>query len=330
MSTPSTDWKEVVPPGEAALHEQLAKDMTGLQQRMAAKHGGPKRGLHSKANVVLRAKFEVKGGLPETHRVGLFSEAKTFDAVVRFSNGGPTPAEDRRPDVRGIAVKLIGVGGKKSIPGFEHATQDFTAILSSTMPFRVPEDFVFVVQNAANPLGLLFKSMLRFGPGTALKTLGALQKGLAAPLTSLHTNRYFTPLPIRFGAYAAKYCFTPVGVSQAAQTQTADLGAELVQTLSSKDCQWDFQVQLFADEATTPIEDPRVEWTTPWTTLATLTVPKQSLDAKLAEWAEKASFDPWHAQEELRPLGAMQRARNTVYRESTKARGASGEPTEMP
>ncbi len=41
---------------------------------------------------------------------------------------------------------------------------------------------------------------------------------------------------------------------------------------------------------------------------------------------EKLSFDPWHALEELRPLGAMMRARAPAYRESVIARGAAPEP----
>lgn len=42
---------------------------------------------------------------------------------------------------------------------------------------------------------------------------------------------------------------------------------------------------------------------------------------------EKASFDPWHALVEHRPLGNVMRARNHAYRLSTQERGAAGEPT---
>jgi hypothetical protein len=40
------------------------------------------------------------------------------------------------------------------------------------------------------------------------------------------------------------------------------------------------------------------------------------------------SFDPWHALEAHRPLGAMMRARNHAYRVSTKERQAAAEPEE--
>lgn len=329
MTSPSTDWKEAIAPGESELFEKLAADLGGMQQGLG-KSRGLKRALHAKPNFVVRASFEVKGDLPQTHRVGLFAEPKTYEAVARFSNGGPAALGDKKPDVRGIGVKVLGVGGKKLIPGMESApTQDFLAILSSTMPFVSPEQFVWFVLAARSPLTLLPKAIFKFGLGPTLKLVSELQKGLGAPLTSLHTNRYFSNLPIRFGPYAAKFCFTPQG-PQNVVTKADDLGAELAQHVAAHDSKWDFQVQLFTDEKSTPIELTGVEWNSPWTTLATLTVPKQSPTAAFTEWAEQLSFDPWHAQEELRPLGAMMRARSAAYRVSTQNRSAAPEPSELP
>ena len=113
-------------------------------------------------------------------------------------------------------------------------------------------------------------------------------------------------------------------------TSAPDLGAELGAHLAANDAKWDFQVQLFTDEASTPIEDTTVEWSSPWTTLATLTLPKQQPSAEFTAWAEALSYDPWHAQEELRPLGAMMRARSAAYRVSTQSRKASPEPERIP
>ena len=329
MTAPSTEWKERIAPGEAELFERLAQDLAGMQSALAQKNG-VQRALHAKRNFVARGSFEVKADLPETHRVGLFSEPKTYEAVARFSNGGPAAQVDKKPDVRGIGVKVLGVGGKKLIPGMESApTQDFLAILASTTPFNSPEEFVWFVVNARSPATLLPKAFFKLGIGRTLKLLGQLQKGLGAPLTSLHTNRYFSALPIRFGKYAAKFAFTPQG-AQGTLTKADDLGAELGAHLSGTDAKWDFQVQLFTDEASTPIEDTTVEWSSPWTTLATLTLPKQQPSAEFIAWAEALSYDPWHAQEELRPLGAMMRARSAAYRVSTQSRKASPEPERIP
>jgi hypothetical protein len=331
--TPSKDWKEVVAPDEAAVFERLAQDLAGVQANVARRVGSPQRGLHAKSNVNLRAEFEVLAGLPEHARVGLFSEAKKYDAVVRFSNGGPAPQSDKKPDVRGLAVKVLGVGGKKLIPGMESApTQDFLAILTASQPFRTPEDFVWFVVNARKPATLLPKALFRLGPGRTISLLSRLKKGLGAPLTPLHTNRYYSALPIRFGAYAVKYSFAPLDADSA--TAEEDLGAALGKLLETRPLRWELQVQFFTDEQATPLEDSTRDWTGPWTPVARLTLPQQSVNSdagkKLSAWAEQLSFDPWHAQEEFRPLGSMMRARNAAYRVSTQARKAAGEPSALP
>lgn len=329
MSAASKDWKEVIPAGEAEHHEKLAQLLGGLQQKLSANQK-PGRALHYKGNVVARAKFEVLPTVPAELKVGLFATPKTYEAVVRFSNGGASAQADRKPDVRGIGVKVLGVDGKKLIPGMEDApTQDFLAILTPSVPFANADDFLFFVMGARSPLTLLPKVFMRFGFGKGLALLKTLQKGLGAPIASLHTNRYFTPLPIRFGPFAAKYAFTPVG-SQASLTQTDELGAELLQHLSRNDVAWDFQVQLFTDEQKTPIENPTVTWEGEWVTLARLTLPKQTVDESFRTWTEGLSFDPWHAQEEFRPIGEMMRARNAAYRVSTQFRKVSAEPSKLP
>ncbi len=68
-----------------------------------------------------------------------------------------------------------------------------------------------------------------------------------------------------------------------------------------------------------------------WATeLGDVTVPVQdpSSDAgkKLTALVDTFSFDPWHAPEEFRPLGAMMRARSHAYRDSTIERKAAKEP----
>jgi hypothetical protein len=335
MSSPSTDWREVIGPDEGTSFEKLAQDLAGVQSMVAKKRGTTHRGLHAKANVVARAELEVLAGIPEHARVGMFAQPKKYDAVVRFSNGGPAPQSDKRPDVRGIAVKVLGVDGKKLIPGMESApTQDFLAILSPTQPFKGPEDFIWFVVNARSPLTLIPKGILRMGPAKFFRLASVLQKGLGAPLTALHTNRYFSALPIQFGKYAAKYSFVPLDADAASGPVDPDLGGAFAKLLETKPLRWELQVQFFIDEQSTPIEDSTVEWKSPWLPVARLTLPAQAVSSEkgkaLSTWAEGLSFDPWHAQTEFKPLGAMMRARNAAYRVSTIARKAAPEPSALP
>jgi hypothetical protein len=333
--TPSTEWKEVTGPGEAALFERLATELAEMQRANAQRSGATRRGLHAKTNVTARATLDVLGGLPEHARVGLFASPRSYEAVVRFSNGSGGVHRDRAPDVRGIAVKVLGVEGKKLIPGLEQAaTQDFLAILSAAVPFKDPEEFVWVVTHAGNPVAFLVKALFHLGPGRTASLLGSLQKGLATKVASLAFNRYFSALPIRFGPLAAKYCFEPENGPLEGGETSEELGEELGRRLERGPLSWDLRVQFFEDEVRTPIEDPTVEWKAPWLTVARLNLPKQSVTSaagqRLAGWAEQLSFDPWHAPVEFRPLGAMMRSRSAAYRVSNQTRGAAPEPTALP
>jgi len=130
-----TTWREVIPEGEAARLDALAKRLLGPGKL----HGRP---LHRKALAALHARFEVSEA-PRDLRHGLFAEPGSYDAFVRFSSGAGQARPDRVPDVRGLAVKILGVTGRKVIPGLETATtQDFLAILSPTFPFKDPAAFV--------------------------------------------------------------------------------------------------------------------------------------------------------------------------------------------
>lgn len=333
--TPSTEWRESIGADEASVFERLAQDLAGVQAAVTARRGQVHRALHAKANVVARAEFEVLAGLPPHARVGFFTEPKQYEAVVRFSNGGAAPKSDKKPDVRGVAVKVLGVGGKKLIPGMESAlTQDFLAILTASQPFATPEDFVWFVVAAQSPATLLPKALFRLGPGRLFTLLARLKKGLGAPMTAIHTSRYFSALPIKFGTLAAKYSFVPLDADAGPAAVNGELAEGFSKLLEARPLRWELQMQFYTDERATPLEDSTVDWTGPWVPVARLSLPQQSVSSEqgkaLSAWAEGLSFDPWHAQEEFRPLGAMMRARNAAYRVSTQARRAVAEPTALP
>lgn len=329
---PSTDWKEQISPGEAARFEAHAAFLATLQQKHA--RGSSKaRALHAKGTGGLEAQLTVLGDLPEHARVGLFAAPKTYRTYVRFSNGDPAVRRDRTADVRGLAIKVVGVGGKKLIPGLEDApTQDFLLIQSAATPFKDTDEFIGFVRAMQVPALALPRIVALLGFSRTLKLLKGLKTGTGAPVPSLATLRYHTALPLRFGACAVKLDALPKTPFVAGPTPES-LGAELSARLERGPVEFDLRAQFFVDERRTPIEDASVAWPedlAPFTTLARLTIPQQKADSergrKLADFVERLSFDPWHAQEELRPLGNMMRGRNVAYRVSTQARGVAKEP----
>lgn len=335
---PATNWQEKVEPGEEQRFEAYAEQLRQVQRRNA-RGGKPSRALHAKGQLAAEAQFTVLPDLPEHARAGLFSAPATYRAYVRYSNGSGLRQHDAKADVRGLAVKLVGVPGKKLIPGMEGArTQDFLLIRSPATPFRSADEFVPFVMAVVAPLTGLPKAIARIGLRRTLQILKVASAQFKVPVRPLASTHYYSALPIRFGRHAVRYGLRPVdGGSGGARAKTADyLAEELAGRLRQGPVTYDFQLQFFEDEATTPIEDASVDWPSPWITVGRLTLPAQDIGSergrRVAELVEGFSFDPWHAQEELRPLGNMMRARSPAYRVSTRERKAAPEPdgTEAP
>jgi hypothetical protein len=334
---PSTSWKEVVAPDEEQRFTRYAEQLHALQ-REHGKERVTDRALHAKGQAGVEAQFTVLGDLPEHARHGLFAAPAAYRAYVRFSNGTGGRQPDKKGDVRGVAIKVLGAPGKKIIPGMEDAkTQDFLLIRTAVTPFKNAAEFVGAITAVGgSPLLALPRIVGSLGLGRALKVLGELPKGLNIPMTSFATTRYFSAAPIKLGPYAVHYAITPrapVDTSALPGRSNDYLGEELSARLAKDVVSYDFGVQFFVDEEKTPIEDASVEWKesdSPYVTVATLTLTKQEPTSprgkKIADHIEHLAFDPWHAMEDHRPLGDVMRARNYAYRVSTKERHAAAEP----
>lgn len=342
---PSTDWKEIVTEGEDTRFASYAEELGAGQKALAAKNGVIARALHAKGNAGLVGTFEVLADIPSDAKVGMFAEPRTYDALIRFSNGSPKVQSDKEPDVRGVAVKVIGVGGKKLIPGMEDAkTQDFLAIRSATTPVRNADDFMKIVRAARNPATALFSLLFSFGPFRLPGLLGKIVKSINAPVKPLAETTYYSAAPITFGPHAVHFAFLPASGAAAAEPKADHpvvrglgndaLGDALGGDVSKRALAWDFAVQFYENESSTPIEDNTVEWVTPFVKIGRLTIPAQDPKSprgqKIRDAIEKLSFDPWHAREDLRPIGSMMRARNHAYRVSTINREAAKEPEALP
>lgn len=332
---PATDWKEVIPDGEAARFEDYARRLAALQ---AARAGGAAldRALHAKGRG-FEATLAIEPSPHADLRVGLFAEAATYRALVRYSNGSGRRGSDARPDVRGLAVKVFGVGGPKVIPGMEDATtQDFLAIRTSSLPVKNADEFFALVMAAETPALVPFKLIRALGFARGLGLVRAALKSMKPPTLPLASTAFYSAVPIAFGTAAAQYAFFPddtTGAPSKAKSPTY-LGDALAARLAAGPVTYTMKVRLFEREATTPIEDASVEWGSAWRAVGKLTLPQQQASAprgqQVAALVEQLAFDPWHARTDLRPLGSLMRARNAAYRVSTQARGALPEPARYP
>jgi hypothetical protein len=68
-----------------------------------------------------------------------------------------------------------------------------------------------------------------------------------------------------------------------------------------------------------PVEDPTVRWKesqSPFVPVADIHIPSQEFDTPARNaFCENLSFNPWHAIEDHRPLGGLNRIRKAVYEE---------------
>ena len=89
----------------------------------------------------MRAEYTVGDDVPTELRHGVFREARTYTALVRFSNGKRD--DDRDDDLHGMAIKLLGVEGAKVLESEKDApTQDFVLADQPVFFIRDLADYV--------------------------------------------------------------------------------------------------------------------------------------------------------------------------------------------
>jgi len=332
MSEPRTDWVETIPEGEEAELIRLAEVLRDIQRKHTRK-AGPGRALHRKSHAGVRAEVRVRGDLPAPYRAGIFATSATcatYPAYVRFSNGAPRNQPDKAGDVRGVAIKIVGVPGKKLIPGLEDArTQDFLLIKTPSTPFRSASEFVRIVQAGDNPL-LLVPTLARVGFGRTLRLLRALIASIKDPVPSMATLRYWSAAPIRWGDHAARVSLIPAAADP---PHAPGLREDLLARLRVGPVTFTLSAQLYVDPQRTPIEAGDADWSetdSPFVPVADVVLPQQDVASehgrRVEAFVESLSFDPWHAPVEFRPLGNLMRARNHAYRLSVIERAAAPEP----
>ena len=323
---PSTEWKEDVAPGEDEKFARFAEQIVGL----AKAKGGKDRALHAKSHANLRARLTILNDLPEHARQGLFARGGERRVYLRFSNGSGGRNHDGAGDVRGLAIKVLDVEGKKVLG--DARTQDFLLIHEDTVAVRTPDEFVTLVLAASSPKTLVGELRKNLGFFRTAQLLFAIARGLPTKPRHSVDRTYFSAVPIAFGAYAAKLALVPLhskDTSQRAGKEPNYLREHLFERVSRAPLRYELRAQFFED-ATTPIEDPTRRWPSPYVVVAHLDIPVQAPRSagglELDRFVETLSFDTWHALEAHRPIGAMQRARKHAYFASTQLRGARAEP----
>lgn len=338
---------------EEAIVEDLARRIERMQVRAlerARRRERPAvltRGLHAKGMGV-RARLRIDADVPERFRHGLFQPDAEYHALVRFSNARGEVLGDLAKDQRGIAVRVKTVAGAPLTPDdYGENIQDFLGSSTPASFARSATQFIEVGEilllgNAPAVIGGLVKL---YGLAEALRIL----RVFFTPVLSFapyEMHRYWSRTSFRFGDSTIRYLFRPTAGSRVWSTagQVARalkalgrgrqwrqhyLRETLVDSLRLADVSFEFCVQEFVDESRTSVEDASVEWAesvAPPVRLATLTIPRQSLDAALQASVERMAFSPWF-RNGLEPVGRINLARRRVYEASAAQRGSPAPPS---
>jgi hypothetical protein len=325
--SPSTEWQEQVSADEAERFAGYGRKFAGLQARKN-KEFGAGRALHRKQLSAAQGQLQVLADVPIYAQYGLFAAPASHEVRVRLSNGGMDRAPDRTPDVRGFALSVSGMQGDSALGHGPATHQDFTLINQPAFAFAKSEEFVAFVLAASNGKGALLKFLIgRYGLIAGTRRLLKLAQNLGRPFGGFATETLHSAVPMACGPYAVRVRLVPAsGNGHAVKGAEADWGADFAARLARHTLKWDLQLQPFVSEALTPLEDASVDWPSPYSTVARLTLPRQDATSaagqELLRQVEAAVFDPWQALAAHRPLGDVQRARKLVYFESQKGRDA--------
>jgi hypothetical protein len=168
-------------------------------------------------------------------------------------------------------------------------------------------------------LGIL-KLAYKFGPTTAFRIVGTLSSQVKRPVESLATESYWSRSPYRFGSVVAKFRLAPDQKPAQVKVNCSDLTEELCQRAIRGAITFGFEIQRYADETRTPLEDSTQGWSTPFERIGTLVI-DQGANLREFESVEALVFNPWTvSSEDFEPLGNMNRARKHVYAASASAR----------
>lgn len=303
----------------------IAEMQSILQTKMEKDYpvGKTRRDAHPKSLGLVKAEFTVLDNIPQELKQGVFAKPANYKAWIRFSNASGKIQSDKQKDFRGIGMKLMGVEGERFTTDEKHS-QDFLLMTNPTMPLGTVKLFRDAVYYSikVNPLILVLK-LLFTGHADVLKTLSTGKKNDTSPLDIT----YWSTVPYKLGDKVMKYKMVPASTFKSnlpAQLTDNYLTENMQQHLQQKEASFDFYIQLFRDEKTTPIEDAGVEWKpedSPFIKVAEVKIPVQQFDTdERKELAEQFSFSPANALLVHEPLGGINRARIAIYKALSKFR----------
>lgn len=327
---------------EDQIIDAIVASMMRTNQRVFDRHRHATRDAHAKSHGVLTGLVTVYDNLPAHLAQGVFATPASYPVVIRLSTAPGDIHSDKVPMPRGMAIKMLGVGGRQVLPQRQQAnTQDLLLVNHPVIAFGHAASYLqtqkLLEKHMDDPDTVMrIMAALARGGSKALHALGISSPAIdtvGMPNTHILGETFYSMAAVRYGDYVAKLCAAPLSenvMKLTGQLVESDLGDSALRDLvvahfSTQGAQYELRTQLCTDVARMPIEDASVDWPqdeSPYQPVAKLTIPAQDAysPARRVFADDVLSFNPWHCIEEHRPLGSIMRARIKAYEASSKFR----------
>jgi hypothetical protein len=317
--------EKLMPDEEKALDTTVAN--MGAYMKQIYRPGEYERGGNTKTHGLVRAEVTIRDDLPKELRQGVFREARTFPAWVRFSGpGANSPADIDDVGFMSMSVKLMGVPGPKIMDDEKH-TQDFLSV--STPTFVSPN---VVVNTRLHAQSLKRTPLFYFFDPRQTHILDFFMQALwNETQTSPVECQYYSCTPFLLGnERAMQFSFKPRSETRSkipnlpGRPPDHYLRDNMAATLATQEVVFDMLIQAQTDAHAMPVENAGVRWPqklSPYVPAATIRILKQRFDSPAQlRFATTLSYNPWHCIPEHRPLGSLNRARRRMYWELSRLR----------
>ena len=312
-----------------ADEDLLIKEMEDiLQDKMFRDYppGKTGRDAHPKTLACLKAEFIVEPNIPAELKVGIFKVPQTYPAWIRISSSSGKIESDKAKDLRGFAIKIMGVKGDRfQTQNEEKETQDFILISYPVMPLGTVKLFHDAVYYSIKWSPFIFISRLVLsGNFHIINELRKARQNQTSPLDI----RYWSTTPYMCGKdNIVKYSIVPTSHLKSSLPPVLTdhyLAENMEKHLAANEGSFDFMIQVQKDPVLMPVEDAGVEWSekeSPFIKVASIRIPPQPFRTKEREvLAEDLSFSPAHSLTEHCPIGGINRARVQIYRHLSEFR----------
>ncbi|KAF9658030.1 LodA/GoxA family CTQ-dependent oxidase [Tenacibaculum mesophilum] len=315
--------------GDITQVTQRLKEMfveMGQKTRIENGQQPAERAVFRKQHGIAYGRFVVNKDIEEQFKIGIFA-GDTYECAVRFSSDtGPTS-----PDLHstlGVGLKLFGVEGPKLLG--DGTNTDF--IFQNIDRFFARDAQQMCSFTTAGVIDRDYDSYIAKHP-----ELASILKAMTKEEASVLSASYWAILPFKLGdSQIVKYRLVPEDTYKGTPFNDNNyLGIDLQQRLLTKEATFRFEIQLRTNDATMPLDDAQVVWSTeesPYICIAKLHLPQQDVASiGQAEFGSNLAFNIWRTLPQHEPLGSIAQARKVVYAASAEARHqANGQQLQEP